>query len=207
MTAFLSALAMDGGVGAATQNQAASALLFLYRRVLGRDPGAIEPIARARKGKRLPVVLERREVAEVVRRLAPPYRLIATLLYGSGLRLSEVLHLRLHDVELDRREIMVRGGKGDQDRVTMLPEAARADLIEHAALVRAQHKRDCAKDAGWVDLPDAVARKYLNAPREPGWQWLFPATRVGCCRAPIGSSGGEDSPCTTRPSSGLSRMP
>jgi integron integrase len=183
INAFLSALAVKGKVSAATQNQAASALLFLYRGVLGCDPGPIEGVVRARRGKRLPVVLEREEVAQVLRQLTPPYRLISTLLYGSGLRLSEALHLRIHDVEQDRREILIRGGKGDKDRVTMLPEAARLAVVEQMGFVRALHERDRARGAGWVELPDAVGRKYPNAGQELGWQWLFPATRLSALRS------------------------
>ena len=176
--AFLTALAIKGRVSAATQNQAASALLFLYRSVLGVDPGAIESVVRARAGKRLPVVLERDEAKEVIAQLDHPYRLIATLLYGSGLRLSEALHLRIHDIEMERRELLIRGGKGNKDRVTVLPESARLAVVEQTGFVRAQHERDRARGAGWVDLPDAAAIKYPNAPRELGWQWLFPATKL-----------------------------
>jgi integrase len=159
-------------VGAATQNQAANALLFLYRTVLGRDPGAIDCIVRARKGKRVPVVLEREEVAEVIDRLERPYRLIATLLYGSGLRLSEALKLRIHDIELERREILVRGGKGDQDRVTMLPETARMALVEQTGFAGAQHERDRARaPAGSIS--------------RTRWE--------GSTRTPPGSSGGSGS--------------
>jgi integron integrase len=176
--AFLTSLATEAEVGAATQNQAASALMFLFKNVLGRDPGSLENTIRAQKGKRLPVVLERDEVWRILSGLDSPYRLIATLLYGSGLRLAEALHLRVHDVELDRREILIRAGKGDQDRVSMLPDRVRRELSDQITVVQAQHERDLAREAGWVDVPDAVARKYPNAPRELGWQWIFPATKV-----------------------------
>ena len=136
--------------------------------MLGRDPGSLENTVRAQKGKRLPVVLERDEVWRILSGLDSPYRLIATLLYGSGLRLSEALHLRVHDVELDRREILIRAGKGDQDRVSMLPDRVRRELSDQITVVQAQHERDLAREAGWVDVPDAVARKYPNAPRELG---------------------------------------
>ena len=176
--AFLTWLATEGKVGAATQNQAASALVFLYKTVLGRDPGSLENAVRAHKGKRLPVVLERSEVGRILDELAPPYRLIARLLYGSGLRLSEALHLRVHDVGLERREILIRAGKGDQDRVSMLPDRVQEEVAAQIRIVRDQHERDLARGAGWVELPDAVARKYPNAPKELGWQWLFPATKL-----------------------------
>ncbi len=174
---FLSALAVQGRVGASTQNQALGALLFFYREVLGHDLGAVDDIVRAKRPKRLPVVLNRDEVREVIERLSGTERLVVLLLYGSGLRLLECLRLRVKDVDLRMNQITVRGGKGGKDRPTVLPETAKAGLARQLERVYAQHRRDLAAGAGWVEMPDALARKYPNAGREFGWQWVFPATR------------------------------
>ena len=179
---FLSDLAIRQRVSPATQNQAASAILFLYRHVLGRDPGPLERITRARAGKRLPVVLDRSSVAALLHELDPPYSLVATLLYGSGLRLLEALHLRVKDVSIERQEIMARAGKGNRDRVTMLPEAAKHAVIEQMGFVRALHERDLRRGAGRVELPHAIARKYPTAATDLAWQWLFPAARLSVDR-------------------------
>jgi integron integrase len=178
MAAFLSALAVQQQVSASTQNQALSALLFLYRDVLGRTPPRLEEVVRAKSPRRLPVVLSRDEVRAVLDRLTGLPRLMATLLYGSGLRLMECVRLRVKDVELAANQILVRGGKGDKDRVTLLPAAAKPDLARQIEFVRLQHQKDVTRGAGWVELPGSLARKYPNAGREWGWQWVFPATRT-----------------------------
>ena len=177
VTRFLSSLAVDGRVAASTQNQALGALLFLYRDVLEVDLPWLDGVVRAKRPERLPVVLTREEVAAVLRPLTGVPRLMASLLYGSGLRLLECCRLRIQDIDFARNQIVVRGGKGDKDRVTMLPAMLKADLARHLEAVRAQHQRDLQQGAGWVELPTALARKYPNAGREWVWQWVFPATR------------------------------
>jgi integron integrase len=175
---FLTALARDRRVSASTQNQALCAVLFLYREVLGRPPEWGASLVRAHRPVRLPVVLSKNEVASVLGRLQGPVRLVCDLLYGSGLRLLECLTLRIKDVDFDRGEIRVRDGKGRVDRVTMLPVRVRGALTDHLAHVRRQHERDLMDAAGFVMLPDGLARKYPSAPRDWGWQWVFPATRI-----------------------------
>ena len=177
VTRFLTALAVRGKVAASTQNQALSALLFLYRRVAGsRSPVAGWSRTRPDPGA-LPVVLTRDEVRAILQRLEGVPRLMAYLLYGAGLRLLECCRLRVQDVDFTANQIVVRNAKGQKDRVTMLPAAIKADLARHLEGVRAQHQRDLARGAGWVELPTALGRKYPNAGREWGWQWIFPATR------------------------------
>jgi integron integrase len=177
VTGFLSSLAIDGRVAASTQNQALGALLFLYRDVLELDLPWLDGVVRAKRPERLPVVLTREEVAAVLRPLTGVPRLMESLLYGSGLRLLECCRLRIQDIDFARNQIVVRGGKGDKDRVTMLPGVVKADLARHLEAVRAQHQSDLRREAGWVELPTALARKYPNAGREWVWQWAFPATR------------------------------
>ena len=177
VTAFLSALATQRKVAASTQNQALAALLFLYREVLGVELPWLDDVVRARGPERLPVVLSRGEVRAVLSEMHGVTRLMATLLYGSGLRLLECCRVRVKDVDFGRRQIVVRRGKGDKDRVTMLPAIVADELASHLELVRAQHRRDVAQGAGWVELPDALARKLPSAGRDWPWQWVFPATR------------------------------
>jgi integron integrase len=165
-------------VAASTQNQALSGLLFLYKDVLGVALPSIEGIVRATRPVRMPVVLSRSEVAVVLNRLRGPCWLMASLLYGSGLRLLECAQLRVKDVDLDRLELMVRDGKGRKDRVTVFPGSLHAPFSAHLAEVRRQHGEDLAAGAGAVALPDALRVKYPTAPREWGWQWVFPATRL-----------------------------
>jgi integron integrase len=178
VTQFLSALAVQRNVAASTQNQALSALLFLYREVLGQELPWLDEIVRAKQPARIPVVLSRGEVHAILGALDGPVRLLALLLYGSGLRLLEALRLRVKDVDFARNQITVRGGKGDRDRVTMLPAAVSIDLTKHLETVHEQHEADLRAGAGWVELPWALARKYPHAGREWGWQWVFPATRT-----------------------------
>ena len=177
VTCFLSFLAIDGRVAASTQNQALSALLFLYRHVLDQDLPWLDDVVRARRPRRLPTVLSRAEVRAVISELNGPPRLMATLLYGSGLRLLECCRLRVQDVDFAASQIVVRDGKGAKDRVTVLPTVAKADLARYLQQVKRQHEADLARGAGWVELPWALARKYPNAGREWPWQWVFPATR------------------------------
>ena len=175
INAFLTDLAVVGRVSASTQNQAFTALLFLYQKVLEVDPGRIAGVVRAVRPKRLPVVLTREEVRRVIAQLDPPFDLIARLLYGSGLRLLECLRLRVKDIDFGRGEITVRQGKGDKDRRTMLPATVRADLSDHLRRVRLQHERDLSRGFGSVWLPEALERKFPNAAREWPWQWVFPS--------------------------------
>jgi integron integrase len=178
VTRFLSSLAVDGRVAASTQNQALSPLLFLYRDVLEIDLPWLDGIVRAKRPERLPVVLTRDEVRTVLQRLEGAPRLMACLLYGAGLRVLECCRLRVQDIEFSTNQIVVRGGKGDRDRVTMLPAVAKTDLARHLETVHAQHNDDLARGAGWVELPTALLRKYPHAGREWAWHWVFPATRI-----------------------------
>jgi len=174
---FLSWLAVEGKVSASTQNQALCARLFLYRDVLDQDLPWLEDLVRAKRPHRLPVVLTRDEVRAVLDHLDGTPHLMALLLYGAGLRLLECARLRVKDVDPGSNQITVRAGKGDKDRITMLPGAVKPDLARHLERVGAQHRADIARGAGWVEMPNALRRKYPNAGREWGWQWVFPATR------------------------------
>ena len=179
VTQFLSSLAVKGQVSASTQNQALSALVFLYRDVLAMPVGWLNGLVRAKRPARLPVVLTREEVRRVLVRLKArgPAALIAALLYGTGMRLLEGLSVRVKDIDFAMNQITVRGGKGNRDRRTMLPERLKGPLLRHLAKVRTQHERDLAAGAGWVELPGALSLKYPQAGREWGWQWVFPAMR------------------------------
>jgi integron integrase len=183
VTRFLSSLALDRRVAASTQNQALSALVFLYGEVLRLPVGWLTALVRAKRPARMPVVLTRDEVRAVLDRLPGVCWLVGAVLYGTGMRLLEALRLRVKDVDFAANEIMVRGGKGDRDRVTMLPERLKGPLLHHLAEVRRQHERDVGEGAGWVELPGALALKYPSAGREWGWQWVFPATRLYVDRA------------------------
>ena len=177
ITRFLSHLAIEDKVSASTQNQALSALLFLYRNVLARELPWMDEIVRAKRPQRLPVVLSREEVAALLREMKGVGHLMASLLYGSGLRLLECCRLRVKDIDLLRGEITVRDGKGGKDRMTLLPTRLSAPITAHLQHVRAQHGRDLANALGSVELPAALERKPPHAPFEWGWQWVFPATR------------------------------
>ncbi len=174
INAFLTHLALKEQVSAPTQTQALSALLFLYRYVLGRPLGDLGTIIRARKPHRLPVVLTRPEVKALLGHLDGDKWLMASLMYGAGLRLMECLRLRIHDLDLAQNQITDRDGKGFKDRITMLPEAVKGPLAIHLERVKRLHQRDLADGYGRVALPYALARKYPNAPAEWGWQFLFP---------------------------------
>jgi integron integrase len=183
VTAFLSALAVQSKVAASTQNQAMNAVLFLYREVLGVALPWLDDIVRAKRPLHLPVVLTRREVRAILEQLDGVPKLMAVLLYGAGLRLLECCRLRIKDLDFEANQIVIRDGKGNKDRMTMLPAAVKSELARHVARVRAQHAADLGRSAGWVELPWALGRKYPNAGRELGWQWVFPATRFYVDRA------------------------
>jgi integron integrase len=178
VTQFLTALAVRDKVAASTQNQALSALLFLYRDVLTVDLPWLDGVVRAKRPERLPVVLTREEVRATLARLDGVPRLMGVILYGAGLRLLECCRLRIQDLDFGTNQIVIRDGKGGKDRVTMLPAAAKADLGRHLDAVRQQHEADVRLGAGWVELPWALARKYPHAGRQWAWQWVFPATRM-----------------------------
>ena len=175
---FLSHLATEGHVAASTQNQALAALLFLYQDVLRMRVPWLECLVRARKPERLPVVLSRDEVRAVLARLDGTPRLVAELLYGTGMRLLEGLRVRVQDLDFGLNQILVRDGKGGKDRRTMLPAALREPLDRHLEEVRKAYEADAADGVG-VTLPGGLARKYPNAPREWPWWYVFPATSRG----------------------------
>ncbi len=175
---FLTHLAVQRNVASSTQNQAKSALLFLYREVLGADLPWLDGVESAKAPKRLPVVLTREEVEQVLARLSGTTALILRLIYGTGMRILECLRLRAKDVEFTRREIIVREGKGFKDRVTILPDVLAPTLQAHLERVRWLHERDLKAGYGEVHLPLALARKYPNAAREWPWQYVFPSARL-----------------------------
>ena len=174
---FLSYLATERNVAASTQNQALNAILFLYRNVLKIDMGILENVVRAKKPKRLPVVLNRTEVLKVLDGINGTPRLVASLLYGAGMRLLDGLRLRVQDVDFASGEILIRHGKGGKDRRTMLPESLVPQLQDHLVHVRQQHINDLAEGYGSVALPSALERKYPNANRQWQWQFVFPSAR------------------------------
>lgn len=178
VTAFLSHLARDRDVAAATQNQALAALLFLYKEVLGQALPWLDQIERAKRPARLPTVLSVPEVQRLLGEMEGTKWLMASLLYGAGLRLRECLKLRVKDIDFDYRQILVRDAKGGKDRVTMLPQSVIEPLQRHLARVKALHERDAASGHGDVELPDAIARKYPRAPYEWGWKFVFPSHKL-----------------------------
>jgi integron integrase len=173
--AFLTHLAVNRNVAGSTQNQALAALLFLYKEVLKVELPWLEGVVRAKKPRHLPVVLTREEVARLLAGLSGVHWLVANLLYGSGLRVLEVLRLRVKDVDFARGEILVRDGKGQKDRVTMLPQRVVVALQEHLEQVQLLHRADLAEGFGGANLPYALARKYPHACMEWGWQFVFPS--------------------------------
>ena len=174
---FLSHLAVEGNVAASTQNQALAALLFLYRDVLGRELEGLDTAVRARAPRRLPVVLTREEVRAVLAGLDEEAALVGALLYGSGLRLLECLRLRVKDLDADRRQILVREGKGDRDRATLLPASLAGAIERQLAHARVLFEGDRSAGLPGVALPHAIGRKYPHAGTEWPWQWVFPAPR------------------------------
>jgi integron integrase len=179
VVAFLSHLAVQDRVSASTQNQALSALLFLYRVVLERELRGLDAAVRASQPRRLPVVLSQAEVRALLDELHGVPRLVALLLYGGGLRLLEALRLRVKDLDFARRQIAVRRGKGDRDRMTTLPGRSVEPLRAHLGRVAQLHYEDLADGLGWAPLPGALARKHPRAGFEWAWQYVFPATRLG----------------------------
>lgn len=172
---FLSHSAVERNVAPSTQNQAKSALLFLYRHVLHIELPWLDEVVAARMGKRLPVVLTQTEMRALLNAMSGTMGLVASLLYGSGMRLLEGLRLRVKDVEFERREIIVREGKGNKDRVTVLPENLILPLQAHLKKVKALHEKDLEAGFGEVYLPDALAVKYPKATSTWDWQFVFPS--------------------------------
>jgi len=174
---FLTALATENRVAASTQNQALAALLFLYQEVLNTKLDWISDIVHAKRPERVPVAMTRQEVTALFSELEGVEKLVAGLLYGGGLRLLEALRLRVKDVDFVGQQVIVRDGKGQKDRMTLLPVTLRDALRAHLVAAEAQHACDLRAGAGYVELPAALRRKYPSAPREWHWQWVFPATR------------------------------
>ena len=175
LEAFLTHLAVDGNVASSTQNQALAALLFLYKEVMGIQLPWLDNLTRAKRPSRLPTVLSREEVQAVLGRMEGVYGLMARLLYGTGMRLMECVRLRVKDVDFGRGEIVIREGKGNKDRITMLPQALMADLRDHLQRRRTLYEDDLSKGKADVYLPDALAVKYPNAPSHWAWQYVFPS--------------------------------
>ena len=207
VTQFLTSLAVQGNVAASTQNQALSALLFLYRDVLGQDLPWLDDVGRAKRPARLPVVLTREEVRALLLEMNGVPRLMAILLYGAGLRLLECARLRVKDVDFARNQLTVRGGKGDKDRVTMLPAVVKSELARHMEAVKQEHEADVRQGAGWVELPcpwrgstrtPATSGRGSGSSRPRGSTWSAPPASAGAITFTNLSS---SAPCGT-PSSG-----
>lgn len=179
---FLTFLAVKRNVAASTQNQALCAILFLYRHVLKKELGWVENVERAKKPSRLPVVFTKDEAKAILVQLEGAKWLMVSLLYGAGLRLMECLRLRVKDIDFEYNQIVVRDGKGQKDRLTMLPTSAQDPFKKHLEKVKAMHEGDLKRGFGRVHLPFALARKYPNADREWAWQYAFPASRL--CKDP-----------------------
>jgi integron integrase len=176
---FLSHLATTAQVSASTQNQALSSLLFLYKHVLQKDlPMLSLPTVRAKEGKRLPNVLTKEDVQKVIAQMSGMCALMAKLLYGSGMRLNECVQLRVKDIDFEQRQIVIHDGKGEQDRVTILPDSLISLLKDHLEWRKKLHQKDLARGAGFVYLPYALERKYPNANKEWIWQYVFPSAQV-----------------------------
>ena len=177
INSFLTHLATKEKVSASTQNQALAALLFLYQNVLKQTVGEIGEVIRAKRTLRIPVVLSKEEVRTILPRMKGQYRLMASLIYGTGMRLNECLMLRVQDIDIGKLELTVRRGKGNKDRRTMLPQSLVPALKEHLRRVKVIHDKDRSEGWGKVKLPDSLAKKYVNADREWKWQWVFPQER------------------------------
>lgn len=173
---FLNYLVKERRLSASTQNQALNALVFLYKQVLHIDLGPIGKTMRAKRTRRIPDVLTRQEVQSVLHFMAGTPKLVASLLYGAGLRLMDAVQLRVKDLDFEKKEITIRYGKGGKDRRSMIPEVLIPHLQAHLQQVRQLHERDLMEGFGQAPLPNALTRKYPNADREWGWQWVFPAT-------------------------------
>lgn len=178
LEAFLTHLAIQRNVSAGTQNQARSAVLFMYRHVLNMQLPWLTEVVRAKASQHLPVVLTHREVKALLDELSGVHALVASLLYGTGMRLLEGLRLRIKDIDFERREVLVRCGKGAKDRVTVLPENLVFPLQQQVAMARAQHLQDLAAGLGEVWLPNALATKYPRAAKATGWQFVFPSPSI-----------------------------
>ena len=175
---FLSHLAVEGNVAASTQNQAFNALLFLYRDVMGIEfPSNINSL-RAKQPQRMPTVLTRNEVFEIINAMSGVFQLVVKVLYGCGMRGIESVRLRVQDIDFGMNQIMIRNAKGQKDRVTMLPETIAENLKEHLEYVNTLHKKDLADGFGSVYLPNALSRKYKNAEKSWIWQYVFPSNRL-----------------------------
>lgn len=179
ITAFLSRLATKRNVSASTQNQALNALAFLYRDILREDLGDFSQFRRAKRSRRLPVVLSQEEVSRLLAHLTGIHWLIGATIYGTGMRLNEALSIRVKDIDFDRSAITVRAGKGNKDRTVMLPASLAEPMRQQVATAERNHNADMAAGYGSVYLPHAIARKYPNADREFAWQYVFQASRVG----------------------------
>ena len=175
INAFLKHLAVNRSVTASTQTQALSAIIFLYKEVLGREIGFIENVYRAKKPRRLPIVFSRQELRAIMRHLSGERWLMANIIYGAGLRLMECLRLRIKDIDFSYMQIIVRDGKGQKDRITILPDIIKHPLKEHLKKVWNRHQNDLKEGYGRVSLPSALSRKYPNADKEWGWQYVFPS--------------------------------
>lgn len=175
---FLTYLAVEGRVAASTQNQAKSALLFLYKEVLGAELPWLDKVQQAKAPKRLPVVLSKDEVRLILKHLDGTHHLIVSLLYGTGMRILEALRLRVKDIDFTRKEILIRDGKGFKDRITMLPASLVTPLKAHLQKVKALHDGDLAKGYGAVYMPQALGKKYPYAARDWAWQYVFPSGRL-----------------------------
>jgi len=178
INAFLTHLAVAKNVAASTQNQALCAILFLYKEVLKMEIGEIEGLVWAKKPSKIPVVFTRDEARRVIEQLNGDYKLMVLLLYGAGLRLMECLRLRVQDIDLGYNQITVRNGKGDKDRVTILPKSVEPLLKAHLINIKKIHDKDLQNGCGEVYLPYALEKKYPNANREWKWQYVFPATQI-----------------------------
>jgi integron integrase len=176
ITSFLTHLAVDKHVAPSTQNQALAAILFLYKEVLERELDWMDDIVRAKRSVRIPEVLSPEQVRRLIDQLEGTHQLMARLLYGTGMRLMEAVRLRVRDVDFHYRQITVRNGKGNKDRVTVLPASLLEPLKAHLARVKTLHEKDLADGFGRVYLPYALSRKYPSADREWGWQYVFPAS-------------------------------
>lgn len=178
--AFLTDLAVHGRVSATTQNQALCAIVYPYKHVLNRDPGQFQPV-RAKKPQRLPVVLSRTEVAKVLTGMRGVYRLMVEVMYGGGLRLRGCCRLRVQDVDLERQQIIVRRGKAQKDRATILPAACLSTMDQQLTWHRTIHKQDLAAGQGRVELPYAIEREYPRAACSLGWQFVFASHKLSRC--------------------------
>jgi integron integrase len=172
---YLTYLAVERNVSQSTQGQALAGLLYLYKNILGENVGWLDEVIRAKRGKRLPVVFTKEEAKTVIDNMSGVSKIIASLLYGSGLRLNECLKLRILDLDLDMRTITIRKGKGDKDRTTVLPRSIKDKLKLQIEFVKELHYNDLRKGYGEVDLPDSLHLKYPNASKELKWQYIFPA--------------------------------